>query len=103
MLLLLLLFLPSFCEILQVGLIAAPDDNSELNMYLGWSEVAGGLGVSWDRIKDLQILPSYESMNLTWVINSCSESESIGAVINYYDAKAHVILGPPCTRRTFLI
>ncbi|CAI2352479.1 unnamed protein product [Caenorhabditis sp. 36 PRJEB53466] len=84
--------------ILQVGLLAAADNSTELSSFIGWSNVAGALGVAWSRIVEYGLLPGYETMNLTWVLTDCREADAVGSVINYAEGKAHVVLGPPCTR-----
>ncbi|ULT92672.1 hypothetical protein L3Y34_010039 [Caenorhabditis briggsae] len=84
--------------ILQVGFLAAADNSSDLSPFIGWSNVAGALGVAWSRIVEYGLLPTYETMNLTWVLTNCREADAVGSVINYAEGHAHVVLGPPCTR-----
>ncbi|PIC30826.1 hypothetical protein B9Z55_021935 [Caenorhabditis nigoni] len=84
--------------ILQVGFLAAADNSSDLSPFIGWSNVAGALGVAWSRIVEYGLLPNYETMNLTWVLTNCREADAVGSVINYAEGHAHVVLGPPCTR-----
>ncbi|CAI5451904.1 unnamed protein product [Caenorhabditis angaria] len=85
-------------NILQVGLLAADTNNTELGSFIGWGNVAGSLGVAWNRIQEYQLLPTYETMNLTWVLGNCQEDASAGSIINYAEGKANVVLGPACTR-----
>ncbi|UMM38410.1 hypothetical protein L5515_009837 [Caenorhabditis briggsae] len=84
--------------ILQIGFLAAADNSSDLSPFIGWSNVAGALGVAWSRIVEYGLLPTYETMNLTWVLTNCREADAVGSVINYAEGHAHVVLGPPCTR-----
>ncbi|EGT33023.1 CBN-GCY-22 protein [Caenorhabditis brenneri] len=84
--------------ILQVGFLAAADNATDLSPFIGWSNVAGALGVAWSRIVEYGLLPQYETMNLTWVLTNCREADAVGSVINYAEGHAHVVLGPPCTR-----
>uniref|UniRef100_A0A1I7XMT0 ANF_receptor domain-containing protein n=1 Tax=Heterorhabditis bacteriophora TaxID=37862 RepID=A0A1I7XMT0_HETBA len=64
---------------------------------LGWRNVAGAVGVAWDKIQYEKILPDYDNLNLTWQLTECIESFSAGALIQYVDDNANVVLGPPCS------
>ncbi|CAD6193362.1 unnamed protein product [Caenorhabditis auriculariae] len=85
-------------KILQVGLIAASDNNPDLSSMIGWSRTAAAVGVAWDYIVSKKILPAYDTMNLTWQISDCDESTAADIVLQYALANAHVVLGPPCGR-----
>ncbi|VDL84587.1 unnamed protein product [Nippostrongylus brasiliensis] len=64
---------------------------------VGWREVAGGVGVAWDKIISDRILPEYDVLNLTWVMGECVESVDAGAVIDWVQSGADVVIGPACS------
>ncbi|PIO73313.1 hypothetical protein TELCIR_04720 [Teladorsagia circumcincta] len=82
--------------ILDVGLLCAYNDTG-IARFVGWRETAGAVGVAWDKIQADGILPEYDTLNLTWVMSDCVESIDAGALINWVDSGADVVLGPPCS------
>ncbi|ETN78021.1 hypothetical protein NECAME_02980 [Necator americanus] len=83
-------------HVLNVGLLCAYN-NTDITQYVGWKQTAGGVGVAWDKIRKDGILPSYDVLNLTWVLGECVESRDAGAVINWAQTGADVVLGPACS------
>ncbi|VDM81575.1 unnamed protein product, partial [Strongylus vulgaris] len=81
---------------LNVGLLCAYN-NTEIAQYVGWRQIAGAVGVAWDKIKQDGILPGYDTLNLTWVMGECVESTDAGAVIAWAQSGADVVLGPACS------
>ncbi|VDL70321.1 unnamed protein product [Nippostrongylus brasiliensis] len=69
----------------------------EIKRIVGWREVAGGVGVAWDKIISDRILPEYDVLNLTWVMGECVESVDAGAVIDWVQSGADVVIGPACS------
>ncbi|KAK5966455.1 hypothetical protein GCK32_006377 [Trichostrongylus colubriformis] len=96
--LLLFTFHPSFLEpkILNVGFLCAYN-NTEISPYVGWRETAGGIGVAWDKILADRMLPEYDILNLSWVMGECVEASDAGAVINWVQSGADVVIGPACS------
>ncbi|VDO10075.1 unnamed protein product [Haemonchus placei] len=60
-------------------------------------ETAGGIGVAWDKIVADGILPAYDKLNLSWAMGECVESADAGALINFIEAGANVVIGPACS------
>ncbi|KAK6753731.1 hypothetical protein RB195_012989 [Necator americanus] len=87
---------PRIFEVLNVGLLCAYN-NTDITQYVGWKQTAGGVGVAWDKIRKDGILPGYDVLNLTWVLGECVESRDAGAVINWAQTGADVVLGPACS------
>ncbi|KAK6062162.1 hypothetical protein COOONC_00168 [Cooperia oncophora] len=81
---------------LNVGFLCAYN-NSEITSYVGWRQTAGGIGVAWDKIVADRILPDYTDLNLTWVMGECVESADAGAIINWVQSGANVVIGPACS------
>ncbi|PIO75414.1 ligand-binding protein, receptor family [Teladorsagia circumcincta] len=65
--------------------------------YVGWRETAGGIGVAWDKIVADRMLPDYTDLNLTWVMGECVEAADAGALINWIQSGANVVIGPACS------
>ncbi|KAK6754096.1 hypothetical protein RB195_013228 [Necator americanus] len=82
--------------ILSVGLLCAYNDES-LTGLIGWKTTAGAVAVAWDRIQRDGILPGYDTLNLTWVMGDCVESTDAGALVNWVESGANVVLGPACS------
>ncbi|EYC01582.1 hypothetical protein Y032_0106g3768 [Ancylostoma ceylanicum] len=85
-----------FCKILNVGLLCAYN-NTEITPFVGWKQTAGAVGVAWDKIQADGLLPSYNVLNLTWVMGECVESTDAGAVIAWAQTGGDVVLGPACS------
>ncbi|PIO73373.1 hypothetical protein TELCIR_04651 [Teladorsagia circumcincta] len=87
---------PNFTSILNVGFLCAYN-NTEITPYVGWRETAGGIGVAWDKIVADRMLPDYTDLNLTWVMGECVEAADAGALINWIQSGANVVIGPACS------
>ncbi|EPB69337.1 hypothetical protein ANCCEY_11564 [Ancylostoma ceylanicum] len=90
------LILASWTKILNVGLLSAYKDTN-LTPFIGWKQTAGAVGVAWDKIQNDRILPDYDTLNLTWAMGDCIESVDAGAVIDWIESGADVVLGPACS------
>ncbi|CAJ0592016.1 unnamed protein product [Cylicocyclus nassatus] len=74
------------------------DEKGHLSIsYVGWRQTAGAVGVAWDKIKEYDILPGYDTLNLTWTMGECVESTDAGAVIAWAQSGADAVLGPACS------
>uniref|UniRef100_A0A1I7W964 Uncharacterized protein n=1 Tax=Heterorhabditis bacteriophora TaxID=37862 RepID=A0A1I7W964_HETBA len=95
-----------YFQILNVGLLCAYN-NTDIATLLGWRNVAGAVVSQINGLIEVvnlsfKIFSSCTSnilkiCPLTWKMTECIESLSAGAIIQYVDDNANVVLGPPCS------